>query len=80
MRRERITRSAAADPRRGTLTQLGRLVSVVYETRKGAELAEWEHEFGEDGGHRPHLLVEKDSGRLVVAGGDYTVTRAGIVG
>ncbi len=78
--RGRITESEAADPRRGTLTQLGRLHSVVYVTSKGGEDAEWEHTFAEGGGRRPHLLVERDSGKLVIAGGTYTVKKAGIVG
>lgn len=67
----------AADPRFGTATKMGRLVSVVYETRKGgdSEPTEYEHEFE---GRRPDLLY--NAGGLIISGGDYTIEEGGIKG
>lgn len=59
-------------------TELGELVAVTYRTHKGGERATWEHEFGEEGGKRPRLVVDPESKRLFIVGGDYTVTDAGI--
>jgi hypothetical protein len=75
--RDRVSRRGAPDPRYGTATKLGRLVSVVYETRKGGdhEPTEYEHEFE---GRRPDLVY--NAGGLLIAGGDYTIEEGGIKG
>jgi hypothetical protein len=73
----RVSRSSAPDPRQGTLTKMGRLVSVVYETRKGKDRAptEYEHAFA---GRRPTLAY--NAGGLIITGGDYTIRAGGIDG
>jgi len=56
--------------------QLGPLVAVTYEARKGGDLHHWEHEF-----ESPlPLLAFGDSGSLWILGGGYRVTHRGIVG
>lgn len=60
-------------------TKLGELVSVTYETSKGGELAQWQHEFGEEGGQRPDLVVDPKTRRLHIVGGSYDVQSAGII-
>jgi hypothetical protein len=74
----RVRELLAPDPTAGTLVELGRLVSVVYETRKLGDLerTEYEHDFGPRG--RP-ILAFNASG-LVIVGGRYRVTTRGIVG
>lgn len=59
---------------------IGTLVSVVYRTSKGGEDAEWEHEFGEDGGDPPLLVLDQRTGELHIVGGTYRVTTRGIEG
>jgi len=79
-REARRARRVRVSPRPRALAELGRLVAVTYETRKGAERgAQWEHEFGEEGGRRPTLAVDPESNRLHILGGDYTVEDRGIV-
>lgn len=75
--RDRVSRKGAPDPRFGTSTKLGKLVAVVYETRKGGdrELTEYEHTFE---GKRPDLIY--NSGGLMIAGGDYRIAEGGIKG
>jgi hypothetical protein len=58
------------------LVVLGELARVDYETTKGGDSAIWFHEFEAE---RPQLCLTRD-GRLVIVGGDYRVTRRGIVG
>jgi len=60
-------------------TKLGELVSVTYETSKGGERAQWEHEFGEEGGKRPDLVVDPRTKKLHIVGGTYDVQSAGII-
>lgn len=60
-------------------TKLGELVAVTYETSKGGELAQWHHEFGEEGGTRPDLVVDPKTKRLHIVGGSYDVQAAGII-
>lgn len=62
------------------LPALGKLVSVVYETRKGRdrEPTQYEHEF-----RRPLpllLYAPHQRGRLIIAGGSYRTDERGIVG
>lgn len=57
--------------------ELGEVVSIVYRTSKGGELAEWEHDFE---GELPKLVVDSETNRLHIVGGDYFVTERGIEG
>ena len=60
---------------------IGVATHVIYYTEKGGETppgpSEYIHEFGEESGIRPYLAVDA-TGRLWLAGGDYTVPREGI--
>lgn len=75
--RSRISQAQAPNPHHGTATKLGRLVSLVYLTRKGgdAEPTEYEHEFE---GCRPELVY--NDGGLMIAGGSYRIREGGIDG
>lgn len=59
--------------------KLGRLHSVTYHTSKGGEDALWEHEFGEEGGTAPDLVMDPKNKRLHIVGGTYDVQAAGII-
>jgi hypothetical protein len=60
------------------LTEIGPLISVVYEATKRGELAHWDHAFQPD---RPVLAYDPvHEDRLYIVGGDYQVTPRGIVG
>lgn len=59
--------------------KLGKLVSVAYETTKRGEKAIWEHEFGEEGGKRPDLVMDADTKKLHIVGGSYDVREEGII-
>jgi hypothetical protein len=72
-----VKRKIPAPPKVGV--KLGKLDAVVYSTSKGGEKATWEHEFGEDGGKRPDLVMDVDNKRLHIVGGTYDVRREGIV-
>ncbi len=62
------------------LTKLGKLESLVYVTNKeGDGLSEYEHSFGEEGGRKPDLAVDPETGRLHIVGGGYRVEQRGIV-
>lgn len=68
-----------------TLTELGTLEAVHYGGIKGSDDAVWEHAFGEHGEEKPRLCFtpaakRASDRRLVIVGGDYKVTEAGIVG
>ncbi len=58
------------------LVELGELAEIAYETTKGRERAIYVHEFERP---KPSLAWTR-AGKLVVLGGGYRVTRAGIVG
>lgn len=75
--RGKVSQLDAANPRHGTATKLGRLVSLVYLTKKKGdrELTEYEHEFE---GPLPTLAFHE--GGLVIAGGRYRVKTGGITG
>lgn len=75
--RGKVSQLRAADPRAGTSTKLGRLVSVVYLTKKKGdrELTEYEHEF-----EGPLPTLAYNDGGLIVAGGRYRVKTGGITG
>lgn len=72
-----VERKVSKVPRVGV--KLGKLVSVAYETHKNGEHAIWEHEFGEEGGKRPDLVMDADTDRLHIVGGSYKVRPEGIV-
>ena len=62
------------------LVKLGSLQAVTYATRKGSDgYSHYEHDFGEEGGRKPDLCMDVDTGRLHIVGGDYTVEERGIV-
>lgn len=75
--RGKVSQLRAANPRHGTSTNLGRLVSVVYLTKKKGdrELTEYEHEF-----EGPLPTLAYNDGGLIVAGGRYRVKTGGITG
>lgn len=75
---DKLVRKKVSRPPKAAV-KLGKLVSVAYETHKGGEHATWEHEFGEEGGKRPDLVVDVDTKKLHIVGGDYDVRPEGIV-
>lgn len=75
---DHVTKRKVSKPPR-VAVKLGKLVSVAYETHKGGEKATWEHEFGEEGGKRPDLVMDAKTKRLHIVGGDYDVKPEGIV-
>lgn len=58
------------------LVELGELAEIAYDTTKQGEAAIFVHKFLRT---RPRLAHTQD-GRLVIVGGSYRVTEAGIVG
>lgn len=71
---------AKVSPAPRVLVKLGTLEAVTYGTnKKGDGYSHYEHEFGEDGGRKPKLAMDVDTGRLHIVGGDYTVEERGIV-
>ncbi len=72
-----VVRKVPRPPRVGV--KLGRVHSIAYETRKGGEKAIWEHEFGEEGGRKPDLVMDQDTRKLYLIGGTYKIKPEGIV-
>ena len=74
---ERVRQGRAADPRFGTATQLGKLVQITYETRKGDddEPVHYVHDF-----EGPHPKLAYNAGGLLIVGGGYKVGEGGIDG
>jgi hypothetical protein len=74
-----FTRKAA---RKGEALDYGEVAQVCYETAKAhvgsGKRFEYVHTFGEDGGKRPHLLVDYE-GMPILRGGDYRIKAEGIV-
>lgn len=75
--RKTVKRKASKRPKVGV--KLGKLHSVAYETHKDGEDAVWEHEFGEEGGKKPDLVMDIDNDKLHIVGGSYKVEGRGIV-
>lgn len=75
---DKVTRKRIPKPPK-TATKLGILRSVTYEASKGGELALWQHEFGEEGGECPDLVVDPKTRKLFIVGGTYDVQAAGII-
>jgi hypothetical protein len=69
---------ATADPSK-VCVELGKLVRIVYRTRKGndVELTDYDHAFARP---YPVLAFEPGAGLLLIAGGSYRVEPRGIVG
>lgn len=67
---------------KGQALDYGEVQAICYDTAKshigGGKRYEYEHQFGEDGGKKPHLLVD-DEGMPILKGGDYKIRAEGIV-
>lgn len=68
--------------RNGEGLDVGEVSHICYETAKAhigeGKTFEYVHEFGEDGGRRPHLIIDHE-GMPILRGGDYEVKAEGIV-
>jgi hypothetical protein len=75
--RQKVRGGHAPDPSHGTLTKMGKLVAVTYETRKRGDggTAHYEHAF-----EGPLPTLAYNEGGLIVVGGAYTVRKGGITG
>lgn len=66
----------------GLLHDFGEVTRICYDTAKAhigeGRRFEYVHEFGEDGGKRPRLLVDSE-GMPILRGGDYKIEARGIV-
>lgn len=66
----------------GEALDFGELRRICYDTAKAhignGKRFEYVHEFGEDGGKRPHLLIDHE-GMPILRGGDYKLEARGIV-
>lgn len=71
-----VRRVTAPDPVEGPLYELGELAEIVYQARKGRdrETYAYQHAFLRP---RPRLAATADGG-LVIVGGSYRITSAGI--
>jgi hypothetical protein len=59
----------------------GEILSVVYRADKPhieAGTYDYKHHFGEDGGRKPHLVVDEE-GYPIIEGGSYRITEDGII-
>lgn len=74
----KMTRSSAPSVEAGQLVELGRLVSVVYLTRKGGDTSETEYEHAFSARDMPILAFNRSG--LFVLGGSYRITTRGIEG
>lgn len=67
---------------KGQALDYGEVQAICYDTAKshigGGKRYEYEHAFGENGGKKPHLLVD-DEGMPILRGGDYKIRAEGIV-
>lgn len=68
--------------RNGEGLDVGEVTHICYETAKAhignGKTFEYVHEFGEDGGKRPHLIIDHE-GMPLLRGGDYRIRAEGIV-
>ena len=68
--------------KRGQGLDVGELTHICYETAKahvgGGKRYEYVHEFGEDGGRRPRLIIDSE-GMPIIRGGDYKIKAEGII-
>lgn len=72
----------ATKARKGEGLDVGEVTHICYETAKAhigdGKTFEYVHEFGEDGGRRPHLIIDHE-GMPILRGGDYKIRAEGIV-
>jgi hypothetical protein len=64
------------------LIELGRASTIVYRGRKSQtnfSKADYEHEFGEEGGQRPKILFDRVRRQIEFAGGSYKIEAPGII-
>jgi hypothetical protein len=62
--------------------ELGTAQSIVYRAAKDFtdfKSADYEHEFGEESGDKPHVFYDKFKQRIFLMGGRYRVERPGII-
>lgn len=68
--------------RKGEGLDVGEVSHICYETAKAhignGKTFEYVHEFGEEGGRRPHLIIDHE-GMPILRGGDYKIRAEGIV-
>ena len=66
----------------GERLDYGEIAAICYDTAKshigGGKRYEYVHDFGENGGKRPRLLVDHE-GMPLISGGDYKIEARGIV-
>lgn len=78
-KRPMFTRKAA---RKGEGLDFGPVDVICYETAKAhigkGKTFEYVHPFGEEGGRKPHLIIDHE-GMPVLRGGDYKIKSEGIV-
>jgi hypothetical protein len=68
------------------LAIIGEIRSVCYFTDKHhlegpksqAKGVEYEHQFGEEGGNRPHAVYDTVNCKILIVGGSYTIEETGI--
>lgn len=72
----------ATKARKGEGLDVGEVTHICYETAKahieGGKTVEYVHEFGEEGGRRPRLIIDHE-GMPILRGGDYKIRTEGIV-
>ena len=72
------------DGKRARTVPIGYVTSICYETDKhhlddsDGEMAEYQHEFGEEGGELPLLVYDVVDAKLMLVGGSYTIEDVGI--
>lgn len=68
--------------RKGEGLDVGEVTHICYKTAKrhigDGKTFEYVHEFGEDGGRRPRLIIDHE-GMPILRGGDYKIRTEGIV-
>ena len=76
-----ITGARFAKPNPPGEVDYGEILSVVYRADKPhieTGVFDYKHHFGEDGGRRPHLIVDAE-GYPKIEGGDYKIDADGII-
>ena len=61
---------------RGEMVYLGTVYGIGYVAQKvfdNFKVQEYDHQFGEQNGKRPHLWYSRDAKRLLLVGGDYFI-------
>lgn len=73
----KVVRRKVSEPPR-VAAKLGELTAVIYRTKKRGESAQFFHHDFE--GRKPKLVMDIESKKLHIVGGDYDVTADGITG